>query len=235
MKDKIFAIIIGISLVFSSIIGGLFFYYSRQETKTVRATGAATQRLNSDVVKWRVSISRTVDLNGLKEGYQLIKKDLDTFSAFLRDNGLDQQEITIQPIYTNQNYNQFGQVSGYNLVQGVFVISKEVGKIEKVALNPWDLADQGIFVQSSHLEYYISNIDQVKRELLADATKDAKRRAEEIVKSTGDVIKNIVSARSGVFQITEPYSTEVSDYGIYNTSTREKDITVTVQAVFSLQ
>ena len=110
-----------------------------------------------------------------------------------------------------------------------------VDQLEKLALNPWTFTDQGIFLQSSNLEYYISNIDQVKRDLLADATKDAKQRAEEIVKSSGDVIKNIMTARAGVFQITEPYSTEVMDYGIYNTSTREKDITVTVHVTFSLE
>ncbi|WP_232502671.1 hypothetical protein [Candidatus Cloacimonas acidaminovorans] len=42
-------------------------------------------------------------------------------------------------------------------------------------------------------------------------------------------------ARAGVFQITEPYSTEVSDYGIYNTSTRSKSISVTLTAIFKLK
>ena len=59
--------------------------------------------------------------------------------------------------------------------------------------------------------------------------------AEEIAKSTGDRIVHIVSARAGVFQITEPYSTEVADYGIYNTMTKKKDITVTVSTVFGLR
>ena len=43
-----------------------------------------------------------------------------------------------------------------------------------------------------------------------------------------------MAARAGVFQITEPYSTEVSDYGVHNTSTRVKEITVTVHATFLL-
>jgi hypothetical protein len=38
-----------------------------------------------------------------------------------------------------------------------------------------------------------------------------------------------------VFQITEPYSTDVSDYGIYSTATRRKNVTVTVTASFSLR
>jgi len=38
----------------------------------------------------------------------------------------------------------------------------------------------------------------------------------------------------GVFQITEPYSMEVSDYGVHNISTWAKDITVTENASFVL-
>ena len=78
-------------------------------------------------------------------------------------------------------------------------------------------------------------MSEIKRELLAEATSDARRRAAEIARSSGDRIAKIESARVGVFQITEPYSTEVSDYGIYSTATKEKDITVTVSVVFSLK
>ncbi|MCL7972923.1 MAG: SIMPL domain-containing protein, partial [marine benthic group bacterium] len=45
-------------------------------------------------------------------------------------------------------------------------------------------------------------------------------------------IEAIASARAGVFQITEPFSTDVAAYGIYDTSSRKKEIRVTVHAVF---
>jgi hypothetical protein len=45
----------------------------------------------------------------------------------------------------------------------------------------------------------------------------------------------MISAKAGVFQIIEPYSTEVESYGMYNTSSRKKDITVTVHAQFLIQ
>lgn len=64
---------------------------------------------------------------------------------------------------------------------------------------------------------------------------DTRRRAEEIAKNSGMSIEKMVSARAGVFQITEPYSTEVTDYGVYSTSTREKDVTVTVTASFVVE
>src|SRR5690606_32121047 len=63
---------------------------------------------------------------------------------------------------------------------------------------------------------------------------DAQRRAEEIAGSAGSRVGDVISARAGVFQITEPYSTEVSGMGMYSTSTRRKEITVTVHGDFAL-
>ncbi len=136
---------------------------------------------------------------------------------------------------TNQNYNSQGAVTGYNITQNFYLISKEMKKVEDLALNPGIFTDRGLMVQYSNLEYYNSQLDQVKRNLLAKATLDAKRRAAEIAKGTGDKIGKIQSARVGVFQITEPYSTEVSDYGVHNTSTKDKEITVTVHVVFGMK
>jgi hypothetical protein len=115
------------------------------------------------------------------------------------------------------------------------VISNNVEELQKIAFQPDQLMREGTGLQSVNIEYYSSQLADIKRELLADATMDAQGRAEQIVSGSGLTVRGIVSARAGVFQITEPYSTEVTDYGIYNTSTREKDITVTVAATFEVE
>ena len=71
--------------------------------------------------------------------------------------------------------------------------------------------------------------------MLAEATKDAKARAEAIANSTGDRIGPIRSAKTGVFQITPRYSTEVSDSGVYDTTSLEKDITAVVSVSFGVE
>ena len=92
-----------------------------------------------------------------------------------------------------------------------------------------------IAVDQSTLEYYYSDIARLKHSLLGAATRDAQLRATEIARSTDASVGDILAARAGVFQITEPFSTEVSGMGMYNTSTRRKEITVTVHAAFSLK
>lgn len=230
--------ILGISLIISAAVLGLFFYRSRLPEKTVRVVGAATKRLDSDVVKWRVGLTRNVGPADLKSGYALINDDLQALIGLMKANGLKEKDLTVQPVNANQMYSQYeksGSPVGYNIIQNVYAVSRDLPRLEKLALSPGLLAAKGITLQSSNLEYYYSRLSEIKRELLAEATNDARRRAAEIARSSGDRIAKIESARVGVFQITEPYSTEVSDYGIYSTATKEKDITVTVSVVFSLK
>jgi uncharacterized protein len=43
------------------------------------------------------------------------------------------------------------------------------------------------------------------------------------------------SARLGAYQVTPRNSTEVSDYGINDTSSREKDVTAVVSVTFAVR
>jgi len=71
--------------------------------------------------------------------------------------------------------------------------------------------------------------------LLALATKDAHDRALSMAEAVGSDIGAVRSAKMGVFQITRPYSTDVSDYGIYDTSWIEKQITAVVRVTFAVK
>jgi hypothetical protein len=84
-------------------------------------------------------------------------------------------------------------------------------------------------------QYLYTQLSQLRVEMVAEATKDAQARAEAIAKSTGNTVGSIRSAKTGVFQITSRNSTDVSDYGIYDTSSLEKDITAVVSVQFGME
>jgi hypothetical protein len=229
------ALLIGVSLIISALIFGIFFYNARSSDNTINVVGMATKRFDSDIVKWRITIGRNTGLGDVSHGYSLIQNDLQFLKKLLAEKGLGDKELTIQPINTIPNYSREGQISGYNLQQGVFVITSNIPAVEEIALNPAALTEKGILLQNSNLEYFYSKLSDIKMELLAEATKDAQKRAEEIAKNSNVYLGNVTSLRVGVFQITEPFSTEVSDYGMYNTLTKQKDITVTVRASFKIR
>jgi hypothetical protein len=80
-----------------------------------------------------------------------------------------------------------------------------------------------------------TKLAELRPALSAEATKDAIDRAEAIVEITRDHLGSVRDAYSSPFLVTAPGSTEVSDYGIYDTSTREKEVTAVVNVTFAVK
>jgi hypothetical protein len=229
------AFLIGASLIIAFFIFGVFFYSARVVDNSISVVGAATKRFESDIVKWRITLTRTAEMRDMSSGYKALQADLQILRELLRGKGLDEKEISIHPISSERVYSSQGQTTSYNIMQSLFVVTTNIPAIEELALNPQALLEKGVILQNSNLEYLSSRLADIKMELLSEATKDARKRAEEIAKFSGSNLGSVTSLKAGVFQINEPFSNEVSDYGMYNTQTKEKDITVTVRASYKLE
>ena len=220
------ATIVGLALVLSATILGVFFYQARQPQHTASVTGSASAEFEADTVKWSITLRETATPNQIKEGYLRLEESTKKLLSELQSKGITKNDITV-----NDNTG----FSGYNLEQSIMVISTDIDKIESWALSPSGLLESGIIIQYSNLEYFYSDIDNLKKDLISDATVNARDRAQKMLVNTDLTLGKIRSIRSGVFQITEPYSTMVSSSGIYDTSTRDKQISITVHAVFELK
>lgn len=229
------AAVLALGVVLAALVFGVFFARSRAPRDTIQVTGAATRPFEADILKWRLVLARPTPSGQLASGYAALAGDLAQVRSRLEGSGIVFEDIGIQPVNAYPNFDQYGNRVGYNLNQSLYVISRDVERLEGLALNPGALIEGGVILESSQLEYFYSALDSLKHDLLASATADARLRAEEIAGGTGLGIDRIVSARAGVFQITEPFSTEVSDFGVHNTSTKRKEITVTVHATFQME
>ncbi len=252
MNDKLSALlsalVIAAGLVLSTFIGARTFERVKSNN-TISVTGSAERTVTSDTVKWTGSFSRTVALDGLKDGNAAMKSDLDAILKFLRANGVTDAEITVQPSTimptcegTNpMGFDKFGgqncgsnKTVGYALQQALVVESKDVKKITTLAQEAPSRLD-GIVFATGNLEYYVSAFSDLKLEMLTEATKNAKQRAERILEATGSALGGLQTAGMGVFQVTSVNSTDVSDYGMYDTSSIDKKVTAVVRASFFLK
>jgi hypothetical protein len=222
-------------MALAALIFGAFFYRARAPQQTVQVVGSATQAFVADIVKWRFTVSRPVADAGLREGYAQLRADVQHFRELIRARGLPDTALIVLPPTAQAMWGREGVRTGYTLQQPVFIISDRLAQVEPLALDPAAVLRDGAALEFSQLEYFFSGIARLKQQLLSTATRDARERAAQIAENTDSRVGKIISARSGVFQITEPYSTEVSGFGVHNTSTRQKEITVTVHASFALQ
>lgn len=203
---------------------------------SITMTGSAKASVHSDLIKWTGNFSRTVNIEQVKDGYTQMKTDQANLESFLTKNGLASADYKISPVFMNQVYKQYdSSPTQYTLTQNLELSGTDLPKIEVLPKKLQDLINLGVLFSANGLEYYYTKLPDQRVALLSTAVQDAKTRAEQIAKSSGLKVGAIRSASMGVVQVLPPNSTDVSDYGSYDTSSPDKDIMVTVKTVFNLE
>ncbi|HOL39856.1 MAG TPA: SIMPL domain-containing protein [Dictyoglomaceae bacterium] len=237
MKNNLWAIIIGLCLIISAFIVSNTFYSIKALDNTLSVTGSARIKVNSDIVRWIGTFSRTVPEEDLKNGYRKMSNDLNLVLEFYKKNGIDTKDLIISPVSVEQPwfYSDRQVPKECILRQTVEIQSHDLEKITTLAKNFQELLDKGVNFSTQSLEYYYSKLPDLRVDLLTEAMNDAKARAEKIAQSSGQKVGSLKSASMGVVQVLAPNSTEVTDYGSYNTVTIDKEVMVTVRATFLLK
>jgi hypothetical protein len=95
------------------------------------------------------------------------------------------------------------------------------------------LISQGVELSSNAPNYYYSKLEDLKLALIAEASKNAKARAENIAKESGSSLGKLLKADLGIFQITGQNDNEEYSYGgTFNTTSRHKTANITIKASF---
>ncbi len=229
-------VIMGAAIILAVIVGGIFYTTKTVGGNTLTVTGSAKMSVVADNVIWRASISRSVGVADLKTGYTQMANDLKIVQAFITKNGIDPKSITTSPVVMNQEYQQDQNApKRYNLYQSFEINSKEVDKVTVLAKNIDEVINLGVLFQTDGLEYYYSALDTARVNLLTNAITDAHARAAAMAKSSGSHVGKLASASSGVVQVLSKGAVDNGDYGQYDTSKIDKDISVTVRATFKLK
>ncbi len=229
---------LAIGLVLSSLIFGWFYSNAKKGDEAVTVTGSARKRIKSDLVVWSAGVSYQAPQ--LADAYRSLSENIPRVKQYLISKGIAENQITVSSISTvtlkkqDENGGETSEITGYSLRQQIEVRSNEVDKIAQIAREATELINQGILIESNSPQYYYTLIGDLKIEMLGEAARDAKTRAERIADSTGNKIGAVRSARMGVMQITAADSTEVSDGGISDTTTIDKDVTAVVNISFAV-
>jgi len=125
------------------------------------------------------------------------------------------------------------RTTGFRMTQTVRVESTDVDRIDKLDTTP--LVEQGVIFTSEAPKFIYTRAGEAKIEMLADATKDARSRAEQIASQGGRSIAELHDADMGVFQITPEHEATTSWEGQNDTTSRQKTITAVVTATFLLK
>lgn len=230
---------IGLTLIAVAVLIGLLAVghgiRNRNSNNVITVTGSAKQLITSDYAIWDFSIT-SQDTSAAAAAKALAGWTTKT-EAFLKQNGVQDSELTVYPISTNTVTPSSGNsnaVVGYQLTTTFEVRSARVDTVQNVANASARLLTQGIPFSAQPLQYIFTKLDTVRGPLLAAAVRDAQARAKTLLAATGSKLGKLQGVDVSPFQITPPNSTAVSDYGEYDTSTLKKQVEAVVNVTFGL-
>lgn len=222
----------------------------RPEKNNIRITGSARKRIVSDLIEW----SAVIDAKAAERtpAYVALKGGTEKAVAFLKAQGIKEDEIQTQSATVREEFEtvqedkvlpgtnvplrtQRNVSTGFRAVQTIMVSSTNVTLVEKASREITSLLEEGINVTSRAPSYYYTKLGELKLEMLAQAAKDARSRADNILTSAGNAsVGKLVYADMGIININPANSTETSNEGNNDTTSKEKDIITIVHAEYTV-
>lgn len=234
----IVALIVSVGIVVAAMIAVHGLIEIKSARTRIEVTGSAKQQITSDLIVWTGYFNTQSPI--LTEAYTTLEANREKVKNYLVGQGINEDLLVFSSITTSVYYvfNEYGvstnKIDYYDLSQTVTISSSEIDKVTEISRNATELLNEGVKFQSNAPLYMYTKLADIKVTMLAEATKDAKKRAEMITENAGSKLGGLTYADMGVMQITPLYSNEISDYGINDTYSLEKEITAVVHCTFEI-
>ncbi len=205
-------IVAAILLSIGIALGGYFVSYgimeSRKPVRTVQVKGLAERIVKSDQAIWTLNF-KLVN-NQLPELYQNLSQTQKKIQAFLVQEGFKAQEMNMNPVTVTDNqsvnYNQNQNLPRYSADAGLTVSTTEVDKVTRSMQKTGALVEQGIVLTTSSVLYRFNALNDIKPEMLTDATDNANEAAQSFATNSKSQLGDIRRATQGLFTISDANS-----------------------------
>jgi uncharacterized protein len=228
-----------VALSVAVLVAGVVTAHAIRDVKkrrdTITVTGSARFPITANQVSWQLVVKSQAPSAGTAS--KRLRGQVTTVRTFLRDNGISEGDVTLPPITVQPVQRRVSRkrtVTEYAVSQTFSITSHDVDKVESAAGDVSALLEQGLSLTVGRLSYVSTELTEARLKALQAATKNASERAKTIVEGVGGDLGGVRSAGLGVYQIVPRNSNEISDYGINDTSAKEKDVIAVVSVTFGV-
>jgi hypothetical protein len=213
-------VFIGICVALAGYFIGNGFYQSRMADRYVTVKGLAEKDVKSDLALWTIRFTATND--SLSDAQEKIEADRGTLMNFLKSKGLSDAEVSPGQVNVTdllaQSYRPEGSTqSRYIITSNVVVRTNKVDLVNEISRGMGEVVRKGVVLAdyegSAGPKYLFTKLNDVKPEMIAEATKNARTAAEKFAADSKSRVGAIRRAAQGQFSITAPDDPEgMTDY-----------------------
>lgn len=197
----------GIALAGFALKAGVDNFSNRDRDVTVR--GLCEREVMANKVTWPI-VTKEMG-NDLVEIYNKIQRSNALITEFLKSNGIDESEISVNPPAVTDrladSYDSERITVRYNVTNVIVVTSSKVQQVQALIDRQTDLMKQGVAIVAGNYQYQTTyeytDLNSVKPEMIAEATRNAREAAAKFAADSESRLGKIKTARQGQFTIED--------------------------------
>ncbi|MBI5115528.1 SIMPL domain-containing protein [Candidatus Poribacteria bacterium] len=209
--SAVLGITVGLGIMLAGFFMGNALYKIRAAGRYVTVKGLAEREVDADLAIWPVTFRETD--NDLSKLQRKIDANRKTIKEFLLKAGFEEADVSESPLnvtdFQAQTYVQDREKIPYRyLAQATLTLrSNNVPLVKQTMEKSGELVSKGIVLVTEEYgqqaEFLFTGLRKIKPEMVAEATKDARRAAEQFAKDSGSRVGVIRNAEQGIFSIED--------------------------------
>lgn len=199
------ALLISAALLGSSVIVGGYLLgdglrRARMADRSVTVRGLAERDVTANLASWTIVF--TAQGSQLEAVQAESDRDARAVAAFFREAGFPADAVTDSGAGVSQHYDSSRGTDVVSIRRSVQLRTGDVMRARRAHARQFDLIRNGVAVEEgSGLSYSFTRLNDIKPEMIAAATQDARRGAERFAEDSGTAVGGIRSATQGYFSI----------------------------------
>ncbi len=191
--------VIALGLVIGGYQLGNGLMRAKQAERAVTVRGVAERDVTADLAVWTLSYSASAgDLAGAQAK---VDRDTQSIRSFFTELGFPADAL--QPTGVNVSQMTDQGVTSYTVRQRITLRTQDIKRAEAAVRKQFELVRRGVFLEEgSGISYTFTKLNAIKPEMVAEATKDARKAAEQFALDSGSSVGSIKDATQGYFEIS---------------------------------
>lgn len=194
------ALVLALGIIVGGYLLGDGMRRARLADRAVTMRGLAERNVTADLATWTISF--TAQGTQLSPVQAEIERDARTIADFFRGQGFPPEAVTDAGVSVSQYFDSNRGENNVTVTRRVQLRTTDVMRARRAYARQFDLIRNGVAIQEgSGMQYSFTRLNDVKPEMIAQATQDARRGAEQFARDSGTAVGGIRSATQGYFSI----------------------------------
>ncbi|HEY9090898.1 SIMPL domain-containing protein [Parasphingorhabdus sp.] len=218
------ALLLMVGMVVGGYLLGDGLLRSKMADRSVTVRGLAEREVTADLATWTIAYS--AQSTNLAEAQADIDADTAAIGKFFTELGFEADAL--RPTGANVSQYSSNGIPQYTIRQRLSLRTNDIDKAQAAVARQFDLVRRGVVLEDgSGMSYSFTKLDEIKPPMVAEATKDARKSAEQFAEDSGTDVGGIKSATQGYFSI-EARDGDGGGYGVSDTPYKKVRVVTTV-------